>query len=65
MYGPVVARDGLVGFHDIVQHPPETGCEVQAFWQELKARYAHVEIVANREQVWGGIGVIENGRDQQ
>jgi predicted O-methyltransferase YrrM len=62
MYGPVVARDGLIGFHDIVQHPPETGCEVQVFWEELKARHAHVEIVANREQVWGGIGVIENGR---
>lgn len=61
MYGPLVARDGLVGLHDIVLHPPETGCEVQAFWEELKARHAHDEIVANHKEVWGGIGVIETG----
>ena len=61
MYGPLVAREGLVGFHDIVQHPPETGCEVHTFWRELKARHAHVEIVADHEQAWGGIGVIETG----
>ena len=61
MYGPLVAREGLVGFHDIVQHPPETGCEVHTFWRELKVRHAHVEIVADHEQAWGGIGVIETG----
>ena len=56
-----MAREGLVGFHDIVQHPPETGCEVHTFWRELKVRHAHVEIVADHEQAWGGIGVIETG----
>src|SRR3989442_2872933 len=54
MYAPLVARSGLVGFHDIVQHPPETGCEVHILWQELKARCAHSEIIADREQLWGG-----------
>ncbi len=62
MYGPLVAPDGLVAFHDIVQHPPETGCEVYTFWQELKARLAHREIVADSAQSWGGIGVIWPGR---
>ncbi len=62
MYGPLVAPDGMVAFHDIVQHPPETGCEVYTFWQELKARFAHREIIAGSKQSWGGIGIIWPGR---
>ncbi len=58
MYGPLVAPKGFVGFHDIVPHPPETGCEVYAFWQELKAKFAHREIVAKSTQSWGGIGMV-------
>jgi len=62
MYAPLVAPDGLIAFHDIVLHPPETGCEVYTLWQELKERFAHSEIVADGRQPWGGIGVIWPGR---
>ena len=62
MYGPLVAPDGLVAFHDIVVHPPETGCEVHTLWQELKERFAHWEIVADGGKSMGGIGVIWPGR---
>jgi len=61
MYGPLVAPDGLIAFHDIVPHRPETECEVYTLWQELKTRFAHREIIANIGQSWGGIGIIWPG----
>jgi predicted O-methyltransferase YrrM len=65
MYGPLVAPDALVAFHDIVVHPPKTQCEVHTLWQELKAAFAHQEIVADRAQSWGGIGLIWPGRNRR
>jgi predicted O-methyltransferase YrrM len=62
MYRPLLTSDGLAAFHDIVPHPPETGCEVNDYWQELKETFAHQEIVADRAEAWGGIGVIWPGR---
>lgn len=62
MYGPLVEPDGLVAFHDIVLHPPETKCEVYTFWQELKVAFAHREIVVDSGQGWGGIGIIWPGQ---
>ncbi|MEM4489080.1 MAG: class I SAM-dependent methyltransferase [Desulfurococcaceae archaeon] len=28
MYSPLVEKGGMIAFHDIVEHPPKTGCEV-------------------------------------
>ena len=39
MYFPLVREGGIVAFHDIVLHPPETGCEVNRFWNEIKHNY--------------------------
>ncbi len=64
LYGSLVAPDGLVAFHDIVRHPPETGCEVHDFWQELKETFTHREIVADSAQSWAGIGVVWPGRSR-
>ncbi len=61
MYGPLVAPDGLIAFHDILPQPPESGCEVDALWQELKGTFEYREIVAERGLAWG-IGVIWPGR---
>jgi predicted O-methyltransferase YrrM len=57
MYAPLVAPDGLVAFHDILPQPPESGCEVSVFWQELKEKFEHREIVAGSGLSWG-IGII-------
>ena len=65
MYAPLVARSGLVGFHDIVRHPPETGCEVHILWRELQARCPNAEIIADHEQLWGGIGIVEPGGNSE
>jgi cephalosporin hydroxylase len=58
MYSPLVRNGGIIAFHDIVEHPPETGCEVSRFWNEIKQCYKHLDIIKNRNQNWAGIGVI-------
>jgi predicted O-methyltransferase YrrM len=58
MYCSLVRPGGLVAFHDIVRHPPSTGCEVGKFWDEIKQLYDHEELVENWGQRWGGIGIL-------
>jgi hypothetical protein len=58
MYAPLVRKGGMIAFHDILRYPPETGCEVERFWKEIKTDYPHREIVENPEQGWAGIGVL-------
>jgi len=58
MYSPLVRKGGVIAFHDIVEHPPETGCEVNMFWNEIKYNYKYLEIVRDWNQKWAGIGVI-------
>ncbi|MBA7660163.1 hypothetical protein ES703_68162 [subsurface metagenome] len=58
MYSSLVTKNGIISFHDIVPHPPETGCEVNKFWLEIKDSYEHVEIVKDWAQGQMGIGVL-------
>jgi cephalosporin hydroxylase len=59
MYGPLVAADGLIGFHDIVPGPPEAVGGVPTFWSELKRGRRFSEIVRNWNQGSAGIGLIQ------
>jgi len=58
MYSPLVRSGGIIAFHDIVEHPQETSCEVSKFWSEVKKRYRYHEVVSNWSQKWAGIGVL-------
>ena len=58
MYSKLVAPGGVVAFHDIAEHPAETGCDVSRFWNEIKGCYRHTEIIENPRQAWAGIGVL-------
>jgi cephalosporin hydroxylase len=58
-YAPLVHSGGIIAFHDIAEHPKETGCEVARFWQEIKQQYAHEEIIENEQQGWAGIGILK------
>ena len=58
MYSPLIRKGGIIAFHDICQHPPKTGCEVNRFWNEIKHEYRYVEIVKDWNQKWAGIGVL-------
>jgi hypothetical protein len=58
MYSPFVRPGGIVVFHDILPHVSGTGCEVDRFWNEIKPRYRHREIIENPQQGWAGIGIL-------
>ncbi len=58
MYSPLVKKGGVVGFHDIAKHPPETKCEVGKLWNKIKNEYNHEEIVESYSQGGYGIGII-------
>ena len=58
MYSPLVRKDSLIAFHDILKNPIETRCEVYSFWNEIKETYNYQELVNDPRQNWGGIGLI-------
>jgi predicted O-methyltransferase YrrM len=58
LYGPLVKKNGIIAFHDIVQGLPENVGGVPIFWSQLKEKHKHVEFVKNWEQGGYGIGVI-------
>lgn len=60
-YKDLVREGGLIAFHDICVHPPETKCEVEKFWTELKETVPEddrCEFIAE-PITWGGIGVVK------
>jgi cephalosporin hydroxylase len=62
-YKGLVKDEGLIAFHDIHEHPPESGCEVKKFWDELKSSGIpedhYCELIAFPDEHWGGIGAIK------
>jgi predicted O-methyltransferase YrrM len=58
LYHPLVSPSGLIALHDIVAHPPGSGCEVDRFWREVRQVGNWREIVADRDSQFAGIGVI-------
>src|SRR5262245_2494311 len=62
LYRPLVHQSGVVVFHDVIRHRPETGCEVEQFWREIRDGYSWREFVDAQSDLgfgpWGGIGVL-------
>jgi predicted O-methyltransferase YrrM len=58
MYSPLVRPGGVIAFHDIVAHPLEAQCHVKEFWDEVKKRYRHKEVIDSPQQQWAGIGFL-------
>lgn len=57
LYSPLTEPGGVVAFHDIVPHPPELGCGVDRFWNEIKRPQSR-EIIEDVAQEWAGIGIL-------
>jgi predicted O-methyltransferase YrrM len=62
LYNDLVKDNGLIVLHDIVPHPPESNCEVNKFWNEIKNKFVSKELVEDWNQNWGGIGIIVKKR---
>ncbi len=58
MYSPLVRRGGIIAFHDIVPGLPENVGSVPEFWNQIKAKHKHLEIVEDCNQGGFGIGVL-------
>jgi hypothetical protein len=58
LYSPFVKKGGIIAMHDIAAHPPKLNCHVDEFWKEAKRKYKSKELIHDRKQGWGGIGVI-------
>ncbi len=58
MYAPLVRSGGIIALHDIVACDPNMGCHVDKFWNKVKNRYQHQEIVEDPKQGWAGLGIL-------
>ena len=58
MYAPLVRKGGMIAFHDIVKGNPDLVGEVSKFWNEIKTKYDHKEIIEKPGQEIFGIGVL-------
>ena len=62
-YAPLVRDGGLIVFHDIADHGPDSPCQVRPLWRALTSRYATREIIADPRQGWAGIGLLTYRRE--
>ncbi len=62
LYSPLVKRNGLIAFHDVLFHPKVRSCKVDRLWKEIKMNYKHTEFLDKDDDrgwgQWGGIGVV-------
>lgn len=58
MYSDLMADNGIITFHDILPNPTAPRCNVDKFWDELKADQDTQEIIADDDQGGGAIGVV-------
>jgi cephalosporin hydroxylase len=56
MYAPLVRAGGVIGLHDICDHPRVPQCKVKAFWDSLDV--PGKEEIVTEPRTWMGIGVI-------
>lgn len=61
IYKRFVRSGGVIAFHDICEHAPETKCEVKKFWDEIKETCPvdkYSELI-QEPTTWGGIGIVK------
>lgn len=59
MYAPLVRKEGIIAFHDIVPGPQDNVGGVPRFWQEIRDNHNYIEIVKDWNQGGFGIGVVK------
>lgn len=59
LWSTLVTPGGHVAFHDILPQVSQVDCGVDRLWSELKCQYPSFEIIADPNQAWAGIGVLQ------
>lgn len=62
LYKDLLAPDGEIALHDILENRRDPSIDVNRFWKEVAQRYEHEEIVFDRTQGHMGIGVVRPAR---
>lgn len=61
-YSSLVRKGGIIGFHDILDHPRFPDNQVSRYWREIRMEYNFSELVDLNDDrgwgQWGGIGII-------
>jgi predicted O-methyltransferase YrrM len=58
MYSPLVRKEGIIAFHDIINNDPtRLDIEVPKFWLEVKDRYLFKEIIIDKINY--GLGILK------
>lgn len=55
LYAPLVRPGGMIALHDILPNPALPGNQVRPFWDEIRHRYVHREVVDQDHP--GGVGM--------
>jgi len=50
MYSPLVKRGGIIAFHDICIHSPDSDVYVKDYWLELKPKYKCTEYIRSDDE---------------
>ncbi|MCX5714987.1 MAG: class I SAM-dependent methyltransferase [Candidatus Omnitrophica bacterium] len=58
LYRSLVKKGGIIAFHDIVPGLPALVGGVPQFWNQIKPRFQHTEIIKDVNQGGCGIGII-------
>lgn len=53
LYSPLISKGGLIGFHDI--RNMKANHQVRHFWDEIKLKYSHKEIIGQNSKTGNGI----------
>lgn len=58
LYRPLLSRNGIMVFHDVIKNLFDPSIQVDRFWDELKLEYTTQEIIFDPEQGNMGIGIV-------
>jgi predicted O-methyltransferase YrrM len=64
MYSPLVSDDGIIIFHDIVDHVTDPNTQVHRYWGEVIREFTTKEFIESEQQCWAGIGIILKKKDK-
>ncbi len=59
VFSPLVKKNGLIAFHDILPVQGQPGCGVDRLWVEISSNNESREFIGNTHQGWAGIGLIK------
>jgi hypothetical protein len=58
VFSPLVKKNGLIAFHDILPVQGHSSCGVHRLWAEISSDNDSREFIGDADQEWAGIGLL-------